>query len=222
MSENIAAAIAAKNEVIAQQGTSLDEVAAVLETKAAGGTDISLGLTSAAVGQIIKVKAIDESGKPTAWEAADMPSGGGGGDEWELIADVTISEPVNSISADVPSGKNELLLFARGKWGTEPSNKRVGFKINGRWNVSNYTIASAWRYFKMHIIRLPQGYVWFEQQQNNMPTGGPADIGIEAANTGGIYEPWKMLPNEISNVSFSMIGADGTLNTGFQFMVFGR
>ena len=74
MSENIAAAIAAKNEVIAQQGTSLDEVAAVLETKAAGGTDISLGLTSAAVGQIIKVKAIDESGKPTAWEAADMPS----------------------------------------------------------------------------------------------------------------------------------------------------
>lgn len=75
MSENIAAAIAAKNEVIAQQGTSLDEVAAVLETKAAGGTDISLGLTSAAVGQTVKVKAIDESGKPTAWEAVDMPSG---------------------------------------------------------------------------------------------------------------------------------------------------
>ena len=37
-------------------------------------TDISLGLTSAAVGQTIKVKAIDKSGKPTAWEAADMPS----------------------------------------------------------------------------------------------------------------------------------------------------
>ena len=73
MSENIAAAIAAKNEVIAQQGTSLDEVAAILETKAAGGTDISLGLTSAAVGQTIKVKAIDESGKPTAWEAAVSP-----------------------------------------------------------------------------------------------------------------------------------------------------
>ena len=46
----------------------------VAKTKAAGGTDISLGLTSAAVGQTIKVKAIDEKGKPTAWEAADMPS----------------------------------------------------------------------------------------------------------------------------------------------------
>lgn len=41
----------------------------------AGGTDISLGLTSAAVGQTIKVKAIDESGKPTEWEAADMSGG---------------------------------------------------------------------------------------------------------------------------------------------------
>ena len=41
---------------------------------APGDTDISLGLTSAAVGQTIKVKAIDKSGKPTAWEAADMPS----------------------------------------------------------------------------------------------------------------------------------------------------
>lgn len=33
--------------------------------------------TTAAVGQIIKVKSVDTSGKPTEWEAADMPSGGG-------------------------------------------------------------------------------------------------------------------------------------------------
>lgn len=104
MSENIAAAIAAKNEVIAQQGTSLDEVAAVLETKAAGGTDISLGLTSAAVGQIIKVKAVDESGKPTAWEAIDFPSGGGS--EWVKVADVTYNSNKEVVveSIDYESG----------------------------------------------------------------------------------------------------------------------
>ena len=45
-----------------------------VEIPSGGGADISLGLTSAAVGQTIKVKAIDESGKPTEWEAADMPS----------------------------------------------------------------------------------------------------------------------------------------------------
>lgn len=36
----------------------------------------SLGLTSAAVGQIPKVKAVDSNGVPTEWEATAMPSGG--------------------------------------------------------------------------------------------------------------------------------------------------
>ena len=41
-----------------------------------GGTDISLGLTSATVGQTIKVKAVDTDGKPTAWEAAESGENG--------------------------------------------------------------------------------------------------------------------------------------------------
>lgn len=39
MSENIAAAIAAKNEVIEQQGEALDAILTALQSKAAGGTD---------------------------------------------------------------------------------------------------------------------------------------------------------------------------------------
>lgn len=62
---------------------------------APGGTDISLGLTSAAVGQTIKVKAIDASGKPTAWEAADMPSGGSM--RWQKIKEITLTEQTNDI-----------------------------------------------------------------------------------------------------------------------------
>ena len=34
----------------------------------------SMNLTGTAVGQIIRIKAIDENGKPTEWEAVDMPS----------------------------------------------------------------------------------------------------------------------------------------------------
>ena len=34
----------------------------------------SMNLTGTTVGQIIKIKAIDENGKPTEWEAVDMPS----------------------------------------------------------------------------------------------------------------------------------------------------
>ena len=101
MSENIAAAIAAKNEVIAQQGTSLDEVAAVLGTKAAGGTDISLGLTSAAVGQIIKVKNIDSDGTPIEWEAAEEKTL-----KWIKVHESTLTENTNIISVGADeSGK---------------------------------------------------------------------------------------------------------------------
>ena len=75
----------------------------------------------------------------------------------------------------------------------------------------------------MRFIRLSEGYIWFEQQSNNMPTGGNTDVSIETRNNGGVYEPWPFLINqEITKVSFSMIGDDGTLNTGFQFMVFAR
>lgn len=49
-----------------------------------GGTDISLGLTAATVGQTIKVKAVDTDGKPTAWEAVDAARA----ETWELIAEI--------------------------------------------------------------------------------------------------------------------------------------
>lgn len=45
---------------------------AVRDIPSGSSTDISLGLTSATIGQTIKVKAVDTDGKPTAWEAVDM------------------------------------------------------------------------------------------------------------------------------------------------------
>ena len=55
--------------------------------------------TSAEVGQIIKVKSVDTSGKPTEWEAADLPSGGE-----ILVSDVTTTEEVNMITYSPPAG----------------------------------------------------------------------------------------------------------------------
>ena len=42
------------------------------------GTDISLGVTGATVGQTVNVKTVDADGKPTAWEAVDMEAGADG------------------------------------------------------------------------------------------------------------------------------------------------
>lgn len=50
-------------------------------------------IDTAEVGQTIAVKAVDENGKPTEWEAADLPSGGGGA-EWKLLANATLEEDV--------------------------------------------------------------------------------------------------------------------------------
>lgn len=111
MSNNIAEAITAKNEVIAQQSTSLDTVLTALEGKAAGSGDISLGLTSATVGQTIKVKTVDTDGRPTSWEAADMS---GSGEVWETLAEATLEEesvPILDIGAMASAFSNLRFYF---------------------------------------------------------------------------------------------------------------
>lgn len=59
-----------------------------------GGADIDLGITGAAAGQVAKVKTVDSDGKPTAWEPADLPSGG---KTWEKIGEWTVPEGSQSI-----------------------------------------------------------------------------------------------------------------------------
>ena len=50
-----------------------------------------LNITGATVGQIAKITAVDDSGKPTSWEAVNMPSGGGAPFSFDLIVDHTVT-----------------------------------------------------------------------------------------------------------------------------------
>lgn len=98
-------------------------------------TAISLGLTAATPGQIIKVKAVQD-GKPTAWEAVDMPSGGG--DEWELIAEQTTTEIVKEISFTLPkSVKHVVSKIWCPATGAETVNRYITVKI-GATNLFYY------------------------------------------------------------------------------------
>ena len=67
-----------------------------------------LNITGATVGQIAKITAVDGSGKPTAWEAADIPSGGG--ETWEAINAITLSDAVNTVTINTDSGGNAIAL----------------------------------------------------------------------------------------------------------------
>ena len=236
MSENIAAAIAAKNEVIAQQGTSLDEVAAVLETKAAGGTDISLGLTSASVGQIIKVKAVDESGKPTEWEAAEEK-------KWIEICDVPLTEdftPVAEFSVTaLPDGTPlegmglKEICFAGAMQIAAASSYSYGtFFVNGQslligQNFNVKTGGLSW--FRGKFELLGDGYASSEWGNNpssssEMLGGGininPHFYGPNNSNIANVYTD-----TEIKSIKIKAPKAtDGTMDnmSKLRLVVFGR
>ena len=70
-----------------------DGMASAVRNIQSGG-DPSLGITGATVGQIVRVKAVDEAGKPTEWEAVrDLTR-----EPYELIKEITLTEPVASIN----------------------------------------------------------------------------------------------------------------------------
>ena len=96
-------------------------------------TAISLGLTAATPGQIIKVKTVQD-GKPTEWEAVDMPSG----DKWEKLYDGTIQieQETMLVEVDIPRSDSAkefhvYLHFAKNVAQAWDSNKRVDVHVNG-------------------------------------------------------------------------------------------
>lgn len=98
-------------------------------------TAISLGLTAATPGQIIKVKTVQD-GKPTEWEAVDMPSGGGEG--WTLLAEQTTTEIVKEISFTLPkSVKHVVSKIWCPATGAETVNRYITVKI-GATNLFYY------------------------------------------------------------------------------------
>lgn len=92
-----------------------------------GGGSLDLGLTGAVAGQIAKIASVDENGAPTSWEATDLPSGGGTGDDdyitlnirrdvskvvlnefqMPVIADKTVEE----VMAEVNAGKKRVKIY---------------------------------------------------------------------------------------------------------------
>lgn len=74
------------------------------------GTDISLGLTGASVGDIVKVKAVDDSGKPTAWEALQMASGGVA-TAGNLLYDAVLEEDASFIITDFDTELSEYIVI---------------------------------------------------------------------------------------------------------------
>lgn len=71
----------------------------------------SLGITGAAVGQIVKISAVDGNGVPTAWVPVDMATGGG---EWDKVYEQTLTEDVDTYSYDLGDVRAAAIVVAPG------------------------------------------------------------------------------------------------------------
>lgn len=135
----------------------------------AGKQDVLIQ-SGATVGQIAKITAVDDTGKPTAWEAVDLPSGGGGG-EWRLINTFTIeTEDLAKVyfNTDLygnPFELRELWIVGNGKNATTHSGStsvyiftRLGDGTTGNTIQSSYPIR-----FNSNNMPYQRGFaVWFE------------------------------------------------------------
>lgn len=130
-----------------------------------GGTDISLGLTAATVGQTIKVKAVDTDGKPTAWEAVDAA----GGETWELIASGEMQEAallnINKDNNGLPFSLKSAQIFVKGDISIpKSSSMRVSAERFG--SSQDYDSYSIEVYFGKEN---PKVNLWYVLREKTMP-----------------------------------------------------
>ena len=106
----------------------------------AGKDGAGMDITGATVGQIAKISAVDENGKPTAWVPVDM-SGGSLPEEFELVFEDEITEDLGSYKRDVDQYGNPFALseaavviltrpFADD---TAESGRALGLSKDARW-----------------------------------------------------------------------------------------
>lgn len=100
-----------------------------------GGTDLSLGITGATVGQIAKITAVDASGKPTAWESVDLP--GGGAKAWTKIIDADVTEGTASFRAEGLANVTEFDILWSNLQNAETVDSGLNALINNTAVISN-------------------------------------------------------------------------------------
>jgi hypothetical protein len=139
-----------------------------------GGTDISLGLTAATVGQTVKVKAVDASGVPTAWEAVDAASGA---ETWEKIAEIDFDvDAANDVFVweykNLPNYK-ELLYRKVNLVGSTETNSGITISINNsfpQYSGMEYSKKGGHSNGWGKILTFPFGWVHVCCPSANSPT----------------------------------------------------
>ena len=202
-----------------------------------GEDGAGMDVAGAAVGQIAKISAVDADGKPTAWEPADLPAGGGDNKAWELLADVTLAEDAASIAVtQTPDGEafscRELAIFGRPIGdGTNkavtvfPYGTSVGYGNTalGAGEILSSTDGGG-SYFALHIQALPE-VVLIRTQYNiyNDYIGYSSNLGSTNLRREENID-YKYIGDPITKFAIAVwkSGTSGVFRAGTKMKVYGR
>ena len=184
------------------------------------GTDLSLGITGAQVGQIAKITAVDTDGKPIQWDPVDMPIGGGG-ETWELIAeidfDVDVANDVFSWEYKNLPNYKELSYKKVGLVGSTETASGLSISINdGAYNYSSIQYAkkgsqsNGWG----KILPLPFGWIHVNSGSATLPTNH---------SFSGLQAIYNAIPFDVDSITSVKMSSHQTYKiAGGKLSLYGR
>ena len=169
-------------------------------------TAISLGLTAATPGQIIKVKTVQD-GKPTEWEAVDMPSG-----DYEFVQSFKLSPDVAYYElASVAEYRSIRINVIRGTQDNALGNGNLYLRVGYAGNVAGSTVQlslmttgfkSSLYFGEMHAGR---EYAWGSLSYGNNKSTLTTGIGFGVFDA--IYNKYEEILGNIDQCVYSLLYA---------------
>lgn len=113
-----------------------------------GGNGGGIEVTGAEVGQTIVVKAVDENGKPTEWETAELPAG------WEVINEIVTTEETSNVTISTDFDGNPFDLAEGIGFATNPNGLSGGWHMYASPSTEAYVHLEGSKYFVMEYSKL--------------------------------------------------------------------
>lgn len=113
---------------------------------------------TAQVGQTIVVSAVDENSRPTAWEAVDMPQGGG---TWKHLHSIDLADTYNVQLPDIANYNSCMLFFVDGLVTTR-ANTHIMLGATTSPNPPQNRIATIGKAFDTVASGYTASWCWFE------------------------------------------------------------
>ena len=176
---------------------------------------------TAAVGQTVKITAVDENGQPTEWEAVEFPSGDVG--YMKLLFDITTTEPVLKIETGIDLNQySDIFAYCTSVSSDETKNTHFDWLVFGDSDMNSVRIknglhATQKRMFALRLSRL------FDNVVCATAWRGSTAYKFSSMAEGGVVEQVNIGGTILNNFCCMAYSFGGTmLAAGTKLTVYGR